>query len=43
MEVAPAVAGLQSLFPEVDIDVAVSRQPYFLIGPVSDLIQELKQ
>lgn len=31
------------MFPEVDIGLAVSRQPYFLVGPIVDLIEELKQ
>ena len=42
-EAAPAIDSLKQLFPEVDIGLAVSRQPYFLVGSVPDLIAELKE
>ena len=42
-EVAPAMECLHRIFPEVDVGLAVSRQPYFLIGQVDELIEELKQ
>ena len=34
---------LRNIFPEVDVGLAVSRQPYFLVGYVEELIEELKQ
>ena len=34
---------LQRIFPGLDIGLAVSRQPYFLVGEVEALIEELKQ
>ena len=42
-EVAPAMESLHRIFPGVDVGLAVSRQPYFLIGQVDELIEELKQ